>query len=138
MNPSEISDHYSPVSEFAVPKPVSRADRNGGFSVWMGNELQEEALKKLYSVNEKIENCHNTDVLKNWQYLQSLDYLYYMSSKFFSDPGDFPISNPYDNPYEAFMNYMNILDDFGMRLNQATKTTLIRFTYLKSRELVKD
>lgn len=138
MNPSEISDHYSPVSELQVPEPVSRIDKKGGFSVWMGNELQEEALKKLHSINERIENCHNTDLLKNWQWLQSLDYLYYMSSKFFSSQEDFPMINPYNNPYEAFMNYMNILDDFDMRLNQAAKKTLRRFTYLKSRELVKD
>jgi alpha-amylase len=139
MNPSEISDQYTPVSEICIPEPVSRTDREeGDLSAWLDNELQEEALRKLYSVNDKIEYCHNSDLLKDWKYLQSLDHLYYMSSKFFSNQEDSSVINPYNNPYEAFMNYMNILDDFVIRLNHATKRALGRFTYTKSRELVKD
>lgn len=139
MNPGEISNSYSPVSEISIPKPVSGAGNEASvISAWLGNELQEEALRKLYSVNDKIENCHNTDLLRDWQCLQSIDHLYYMSSKFFSNQGDSTMKNPYNNPYEAFMNYMNILDDFEMRLNDASKATFRRFNYMKSRELVKD
>lgn len=85
LNPSEISDRYSPVAKISIPEIVSGADREKDrFSEWFGNELQQEALRKLHNVSDKIENCQNADLLKDWQYLQSLDHLFYMSSKFFS------------------------------------------------------
>lgn len=46
--------------------------------------------------------------------------------------------NPYNNPYEAFMNYMNILDDFVIRLNHMAKAASRRFAYVKSKEPVND
>jgi len=138
MTPSEISDNYLPVSEIPIPEPISRGSREErDLSAWVGNELQQEALKKLYSVNDKIENCHNSDLLRDWQYLQSLDHLYFMSSKFFSNREVASLTNPYNSPYEAFMNYMNILDDFVNRLNHAVRKTMRRFIYSKSKELVK-
>ena len=39
-----------------------------------------------------------------------------MSTKFFSDGAVHAYFNPYENPYQAFMNYMNVLSDFEIRL----------------------
>lgn len=141
LNPSEISNHYSPVSQISIPDIVSRADsERARFSGWFGNELQEEALRKLYSVGDKIENCQNADLLRDWQFLQSLDHLFYMSSRFFSNHQDSYMLNPYNNPYEAFMNYMNILDDFVIRLDHTAKAASRRYAYayVKSKEPVND
>jgi alpha-amylase len=136
--PSEIIDHQIPVSEIYIPELVSSEENNDeDLSTWIGNELQEEALAKLYSINDKIENCPNPDLWKDWQYLQSTDHFYYMSSKFFSSP-DGSFLNPYNNPYEAFMNYMNILDDFINRVNESAKKTSRIFHYAKSREMIKE
>ncbi len=41
-----------------------------------------------------------------------------MATKFFSDGAVHAYFNPYDTPYDAFMNYMNILSDFEIRLNR--------------------
>jgi alpha-amylase len=40
-----------------------------------------------------------------------------MSTKFFSDGDVHAYINPYETPYEAFINYMNVLSDFTIRLN---------------------
>ena len=40
------------------------------------------------------------------------DHFYYMCTKFFSDGAVHKYFNPYDTPYEAFINYMNVLSDF--------------------------
>ena len=47
-----------------------------------------------------------------------------MSTKFFSDGEVHSYFNPFDTPYEAFINYMNILGDFEIRLNAALKTNV--------------
>jgi alpha-amylase len=42
-----------------------------------------------------------------------------MCTKFFSDGEVHKYFNPYDTPYEAFINYMNVLSDFIIRVNDA-------------------
>jgi alpha-amylase len=56
-------------------------------------------------------------MIKDWNYLQASDHFYYMCTKFFSDGEVHKYFNPYESPYEAFINYMNVLSDFKLRLN---------------------
>ena len=65
-----------------------------------------------------VKKCTDPMIQKDWLYLQSNDHLYYMSTKFFSDGEVQKLFNPYSNPYEAFINYMNVLSDFTLRLNK--------------------
>jgi alpha-amylase len=117
--PSEIVDDYQSFSAIDIPGPVDSADKVVNPSVLFGNELQQEALEKLYELNDKIDPYTDRDLWKDWQYLQSSDHFYYMSSRFFSQSDVHHNLNPYDNPYEAFMNYMNVLSDFTIRLNNS-------------------
>jgi alpha-amylase len=120
MTPSEICDFNKPLSEILVPETVSRSDNEGGdLSAWLGNDLQKEALDKLYGLKEKIILCTDPKLLNDWNYLQSTDHFYYMCSKFFSNKEVSSLHNPYNNPYEAFMNFMNVLNDFSYRLNRS-------------------
>jgi alpha-amylase len=115
--PSEIADKIQVFSDICIPDTFVRADRNANLAKLIGNELQKEALEKLYNLKYRINPKIDIDLWKDWQYLQSSDHFYYMSSDFFSDSGYNHNRNPYDNPYEAFMNYMNILSDFVIRVN---------------------
>jgi alpha-amylase len=117
MTPSEIYDFNKPLSEISVPETISRQDNEGGdLSGWMGNELQKEAFDKLYGLKEKIKLCNDPKILRDWNYLQSTDHFYYMCAKFFSNKEVSSLNNPYNNPYEAFINYMNVLNDFSYRI----------------------
>ncbi len=88
MTLSEISDHYQPVAEIRIPEPISRIDKESGvLSEWFGNELQREALRKLYSVKGRIENCHNKSLIKDWLYLQSSDHFFLYEFEIFLRSG---------------------------------------------------
>jgi len=117
MTVSEVADHYQPVSLLHVPSPISWADEERDLTAWMGNELQTAAVNKLYSLSDRVGRCNNDQLIRDWVYLQSSDHFYYMSTKFFSDGAVHAYFNPYENPYQAFMNYMNVLSDFEIRLN---------------------
>ncbi|NPA35717.1 MAG: polysaccharide deacetylase family protein [Chlorobi bacterium] len=119
ITPSEAVKKLQPVSAIHVPNPTSWADEERDLTAWLGNELQNEAFDKLYSLLPKINKCDAGDILKDWSYLQTSDHFYYMSTKFFSDGEVHAYFNPYETPYEAFMNYMNVLSDFTLRLNAA-------------------
>jgi alpha-amylase len=80
--------------------------------------MQVAALDKLYSLAGKVNKCEDGLIKKDWEYLQSSDHFYYMATKFFSDGAVHAYFNPYDTPYDAFMNYMNVLSDFEIRLQK--------------------
>jgi alpha-amylase len=123
MTPSDVSDILQPVSAINIPSPISWADEERDITAWQGNELQIAALEKLYSLAPKVERCNDKLILKDWAYLQSSDHFYYMATKFFSDGAVHAYFNPYETPYDAFMNYMNVLSDFEIRLNKILPDT---------------
>jgi alpha-amylase len=118
MTPSEIADTIQPVSAISVPSPISWADEERDITAWVGNELQVAALEKLFELTEKVDKCDDELMKKDWEYLQSSDHFYYMATKFFSDGVVHAYFNPYETPYDAFMNYMNVLSDFEIRVNR--------------------
>ncbi|HUW92566.1 MAG TPA: hypothetical protein VMV74_05345, partial [Bacteroidales bacterium] len=117
MTVSEVADSYQPVSVLHVPSPISWADEERDLTAWMGNELQTAAISKLFSLSDRVMRCGSDQMMRDWKYLESSDHFYYMSTKFFSDGAVHAYFNPYENPYQAFMNYMNVLSDFELKLN---------------------
>jgi alpha-amylase len=118
MTPTEVADSLQPVSAISIPSPISWADEERDITAWHGNELQAAALDKLYELKDKVWLCEDAQIKKDWEYLQASDHFYYMATKFFSDGAVHAYFNPYDTPYDAFMNYMNVLSDFEIRLNR--------------------
>jgi alpha-amylase len=119
--PSEIIDAHQSVGPLSVPYPSSWADVERDLSAWLGNEMQKEAFKKLTSLRQLVIQANDPDLLRDWSYLQASDHFYYMSTKFFADQSVHNYFNPYNSPYDAFINYMNILSDFIIRLEKKTK-----------------
>ncbi|MGM0463960.1 MAG: glycoside hydrolase family 57 protein, partial [Bacteroidota bacterium] len=117
VTPAIAAKEFQPVSALKVPNPVSWADEERDLTAWLGNELQDAAFDKLYSLRERVYSCNDEGILSDWKYLQVSDHFYYMCTKFFSDGAVHTYFNPYESPYDAFMNYMNVLSDFELRLD---------------------
>ncbi len=122
MTPSEVIQKFQPVAPIHVPHPISWADEARDLTAWLGNELQREAFDKLYSLEHKVYACNDSKIWQDWLYLQTSDHFYYMCTKFFSDGDVHKYFNPYNTPYDAFINYMNILSDFSMLLDSKLYT----------------
>ncbi|MBC8315657.1 MAG: polysaccharide deacetylase family protein [Bacteroidales bacterium] len=116
--PSELSEKLQPVAPVSVLYPISWADEEKDLTAWLGNELQDEAFGKLYGIEKEVMACDKPDVMRDWERLQTSDHFYYMCTKWFSDGEVHKYFNPYDSPYEAFINYMNVLSDFIIRVDE--------------------
>lgn len=114
--PGEIAKNLQPISTISVPYPISWADEERDLTAWLGNEMQVDAFNRLYSFIDKVNRCDDPKIKKDWKYLQTSDHLYFMATKFFTDGAYHAYYNPYESPYEAYINYMNVLSDFGNRL----------------------
>lgn len=117
--PSGIASKIQPISAVSVLAPISWADEERDLTAWMGNDLQNEAIESLYALLPRFIGCTNPELKKDWINLQSSHHFYYMSTKWFSDGAVHNYSNPYSTPYEAFINYMNVLSDFIARLESS-------------------
>ncbi len=118
ITPSEAVSKIKAVAELGVPFPMSWADEARDTSAWLGNQLQKEAFDKLYSVAERVRLCDDRRLKQDWYYLQASDHFFYMSTKHQADGEIHSLYSPYDSPYQAFTNYMNVLADFIVRVEE--------------------
>jgi len=121
VTPSEAAKKHDSVAPLNVPFPISWADEERDITAWLGNELQNEAFSKCYSIADKVLATEDGRLKSEYLKLQESDHFYYMCTKFFSDGAVHNYFNPYDTPYEAFINYMNVLSDFILRVDNKLK-----------------
>jgi len=112
--PSELCSKGKSVGSLEVPYNVSWVDEERDTSCWLGNAMQREAFEKLYSVADRVRICDDRRIKQDWDYLQASNNFRFMTTKQNSVSMNRGI---YDNPYDAFTNYMNILGDFINRVN---------------------
>ena len=115
--PSEAVKKQEVAGSLFVPFPISWWGHEKELSPWTGNDLQHEALDKLYSVSERVRMCTDKPLLHDWLMLQTTDHFRFMSHKD-------AFGTHYETAYEAFMNYMNVLADFLERVNAQYPSTI--------------
>jgi alpha-amylase len=119
--PSECAQAYPTSGEYDVPHMISWADVERDLSAWLGNAMQANALHELYRLEPAIKQTGDEKLLDDWRKLQSSDHFYYMSTKYFADGTVHKYFNPYDTPYDSFINFMNVLDNLRGRLGRAAR-----------------
>lgn len=132
VTPSQASKKHAPVAELDVPDAISWADEERDVTAWLGNELQNDSFNKLYGLTEKLSLLNDPILWSDFGHLQESDHFYYMCTKFFSDGAVHKYFNPYDTPYEAFINYMNVLSDFIIRVDEAMSVNDAKFAASKT------
>ena len=134
VTPSQATKKHRPVGELDVMDPISWADEERDVTAWLGNELQNDAFNKLYEQVEKLGLLDDEALWADFGHLQESDHFYYMCTKFFSDGAVHKYFNPYDTPYEAFINYMNVLSDFILRVDDAISVSDVNFAPAKPKK----
>ncbi len=119
--PAELAEKLQPVSAVHVQDPISWADEERDVTAWLGNDLQDDAFENLYALEEMVRRSDDPEIHKDWRFLQASDHFYYMCTKWFSDGEVHKYFNPYGSPYEAYINYMNVISDFRLRLEQQSR-----------------
>ncbi len=124
--PSQVAAAYEAVGTLDVPGIISWADTERDLSAWLGNAMQSNALHELYRLEKKVKSTANNRVIEDWRRLQSSDHFYYMCTKYFADGDVHKYFNPYDSPYESYINFMNVLSNLNSRC--VKRTTQVQTT----------
>ena len=115
--PSGTIQSYPKRDQFNCPNYLSWADMERNLSAWVDNDLQKSALQELKGVEGLLHPARKSrkkifkKLWENFRKLQTSDHLYYMSTKYWSDGDVHTYFSPYESPYEAYINFMNIITD---------------------------
>lgn len=118
MTFTEAIETYEPKDEIDVPDTITWADTERDLTAWLGNSMQQQAINCLYGLKEPVLASADLQLIDDWRRLQTSDHFYYMCTKWSSDGDVHAYFSPYDSPYEAFINFMNVYHDLKARLNQ--------------------
>lgn len=117
MTPSEAAKKLSAEDVLSSPYPLTWSGEAKDLSIFTGNDLQQEAIHKLFAVAERVHLCQDKALKTNWLRLQDANYLHNMNH---IDQGE----TQYESAYDAFINYMNILSDFLQTVEEQYPTTI--------------
>lgn len=121
VTPAEVSSRLDAVAELDVPYHVSWADMERDLTAWYGNDLQKDALQAVYALEHDVKSLNDPQLLHMWRILQTSDHFYYMCTKYATDGDVHKYFSHYHNPYDAYINYQNILADFSGLIEQRKK-----------------
>ncbi len=119
--PQELGKTLQPVSVVQVPYVLSWSDEERDLTAWLGNPMQDDAFRTLYGLSDKMRRIKDEELRQDWAALQVSDHFYYMCTKWLSDGVVHKYFSPYASPYDAYVNYMNVLTDFIERVKKYSK-----------------
>ena len=117
LTPQEAAKKLQAADTIPIPYPVTWTGEAKDLAAYNGNDLQQEAIQKLYAVAERVRLCQDKRLKSDWLILQDVNHLRYMNHI------DHPGSN-YESAYDAFTNYMNVLSDFLQLVDEQYPTTI--------------
>ncbi len=110
------AEQFEPVDEVSTPQTITWADTERDLTAWLGNAMQQEAMRHLYDLEHSVLHSGDLKLIADWRNLQTSDHAYYMCTKWFRDGDVHAYFSPYDSPYDAFLYYMNAIRDLRYRV----------------------
>ena len=123
VTPSEAIARFDARDELDYPHFVSWADTERDLSAWLSNPIQHDAMKHIYAMEDDVLKTKDKKIIIDWRRLQTSDHFYYMCTKWFADGDVHKYFSPYESPYEAFISYMNAVQDLRLRVANKSKKT---------------
>jgi alpha-amylase len=124
VTPAEAVENCYPKDIYDVPKTISWEDKEKECCVWCENVMQNNTLRKIYSMESLVNNCNMPGAAERWGRLQSADHFYYMCDDGRIANDTYRMLNPFANAEEAYTNYQNAVTDFEIKLIQKGLTEI--------------
>lgn len=128
LTPSETILAYDSVGDIDVPDILTWADTDRDLTAWTGNDIQKDAIKCAYAMENDVMKTKDQNLIEVWRKLQTSDHFYYMCTKWSNDGDVHAYFSPYQSPYDAYIAFMNALSDLQLRVTEALRREEARAT----------
>lgn len=122
MTLSQAIKTFEPADTLDIPQTITWADTERDLTAWLGNPMQQEAVREIYKLEHDILATGDAQLVEDWRRLQTSDHFYYMCTKWFNDGDIHAYFSAYHSPYDAFIYFSNALRDLKLRLLQHNDT----------------
>lgn len=119
--PSEALTIFQKRDKIDVPFLLSWADTERDLSAWLGNRMQQESIREIFELEREVKSLNDEQLLDSWRKLTTSDHFYYMCTKFWEDGDVHKYFSAYDSPYDAYVYFMNALNDLIIRIREKQK-----------------
>ena len=119
--PSQAIERLPRRDVLSAPRTLSWADEARDLSAWQGNDLQNDALRRLFALEARVRASASEELLRDFRRLSTSDHFYYMATKSSADGEVHAYFSPYESPYEAYIAYMHVLSDLERRLPRRSR-----------------
>ena len=124
--PTETVQNCDTVGEIDVPDILTWADTDRDLTAWTGNDIQRDAIKNIYAMEEDVIKTNDANLIETWRKLQTSDHFYYMCTKWSADGDVHAYFSPYQSPYDAYIAFMNALSDLQLRVSTVLTKEAVR------------
>ena len=121
ITPDQLSKTEERPTTLNIPWAISCAGEEKDTVEWIGNELQQEAFEQLFKLENLYLGSSNEQARLNWLRLQAADHFNFMNEKWLQKQSVKRNFDVYPSPYQAFINYMNVLNDVKIQLEESMK-----------------
>lgn len=121
VTPSQAVEAFPRHETLSAPRVLSWADETRDLAAWQGNELQRDALSRLFALEARVRASGSDSILRDFRRLTTSDHFYYMATSSASDAAVHEYFSPWDSPYEAYMTFIHVVSDLGHRLGQVRR-----------------
>lgn len=118
VTPSEAFEKYPAKGSYDASRFESWAGTEKDITPWRGNEMQEEALQKIYDLRETVIEKQSPGLMREWSLLQTSDHFYYMATKEGEEANVHAHFSPWKSPYDAYICFMSAIADFQLKLQK--------------------
>jgi alpha-amylase len=118
VTPSQALENCYPKDIYDVPLTISFEDKGKGSCVDSENMMQNNTLKKIFSIGKMVHECNIPGALECWGRLQGADHFYYMCNDGRDANDTYRMLNPFGTAKDAYENYKNAVTDFEIKLIQ--------------------
>lgn len=96
-------------------------------SKYIGNEMQECAIKEIFALEKEVKKTKNKEVIINWRKLTLSDHFYNMSTTDIANN-----NNKIYGPYDSYIQFMNILNDLIVKIKTLHQKNQIQTQIMKN------
>ncbi len=116
LTPSQAVAMLPRSDTLSAPRILSWADEARDLSAWQGNDLQKDALSRLFALEARVRAVGSEELLRDFRRLSTSDHFYYMATKPSGDGAVHAYFSPFESPYDAYITYMHVVSDLERRL----------------------
>ncbi len=138
VTPSEAIEKFPKRDKLDVPFLLSWADTERDLSAWLGNKMQHSSVREIFELEREVKSLNNPKLLDSWRKLTTSDHFYYMCTKYWEDGDVHKYFSAYDSPYDAYVYFMNCLNDLIIRIQREKDKLQVQKSFAKAPEKAVD